>query len=69
MNLPNNTKPTLDTDALKAIAAQQGVSLQSSDLVSVVAFLEVLMPQLEVMEEMVVAQTMPAGTFLPAKDR
>lgn len=68
MNTPNNTDPTLSVELLQAIAAQQGVPIEEGDLEPVLAFLEVLLPQLRAMEELVSAQTVPASLFLPTHE-
>ena len=68
MSLPDKTKPFIETETLKCIAAQQGVSLQASDLEPVINFLEVLLPQFDLMEEMVNTHATPATTTSSAKE-
>lgn len=52
-------------DVLRAEAERQGVEPTDEDLERVRAFLEVLLPAFEELEEVVPAETVPAGLFLP----
>ena len=55
--------PTVDE--LRAQAARVGVFPQDEDLERVQAFLEVVLPALARLEELVPPDTVPAGMYLP----
>jgi hypothetical protein len=52
---PNEAAPSLDF--LRAVAAQQGVSVEDEDLEAVLGFLDVVLPRLAEIE-----QRLPPGT-------
>ena len=58
--------PTIDE--LRVRAAREGVSPTDDDLERVRGFLEVLLPALASLEQLVPADTVPAGMFLPADE-
>ena len=68
MSKPEASKPLLSGELLQAIAAQHGVEVQEADLEPVIAFLRVLLPELEKLEQIVSPDTVPAGLFLPAEE-
>lgn len=54
---------------LRAQAASLGVHPTDDDLVRVRAFLEVLFPQFDRLEQLIPADTVPAGLYLPFEDQ
>ena len=65
MSTSETPNPPVSQELLKAIAAQQGVAIQEADLEAVMAFLRVLLPQLQEIEAIVEADTVPARLFQP----
>lgn len=50
---------------LRAIAAAQGVVVEKADLVGVLGFLRVILPELQEIEESLPPETAPAEMLLP----
>ena len=69
MSTAEPSDPQLSRELLRALAAEQGMEVEEEDLDAVIAFLRVLLPQLRALEEMVSPDTVPAGLFLPTKQR
>ena len=54
---PNVAAPSIEF--LRAVAAQQGVSVEDEDLAGVLGFLEIVLPRLAELEQRLPAETAP----------
>jgi hypothetical protein len=60
-----SSQPVPSIDALRALAAAQGVRPTDADLEAVRGFLEAILPALAKLEDELPAETAPAGLYLP----